>query len=155
MKQKAKDDVAVRREEICKLFSPSPGKTAFHDWVNKGRIVKARGMSGFYLLNATRIRLNMPAVDVKAYRREMESKEKSQQQRNYIHLALIKLDSEMAYLVPATKLPTTITAEDNQSINKFVTAFKQEYQALETEIERVHYYRGVLEASEMIAEGQA
>ena len=65
------DDLCVRREEIEKLFHPKPARTTFHDWVNKGLIVMARGLRGYYLLNKTRVRLGMNPVDLKRYRKEM------------------------------------------------------------------------------------
>jgi hypothetical protein len=42
----------------------SRGKTAFHDWVNKGKIVRARDLTGYFLLNTKRVRLRMPPGDV-------------------------------------------------------------------------------------------
>ncbi len=67
------DDLCVRREDIEKLFQPAPGKTTFYKLVNEGLIVQARGVSGYYLLNKTRIRLGMNPVDVKVYREGLEN----------------------------------------------------------------------------------
>ncbi|WPJ95256.1 helix-turn-helix domain-containing protein [Coraliomargarita algicola] len=64
------DDLCVRRENIEKLFHPPPAKSTFHEWINKGLIVQARGLSGYYLLNKTRVRLGLPPVDVKLARVE-------------------------------------------------------------------------------------
>jgi hypothetical protein len=66
------DDLAVKRETIIKLFDPPPGKTTFHEWVNKGAIVKARNLKGYYLLNATPVRLGMNPIPMKDLRDRME-----------------------------------------------------------------------------------
>ena len=65
------DDLCVRREEIEKLFHPPPAKATFHRWVNEEVVVMARGLSGYFLLNRTRVRLGMPPVDVNAYRESL------------------------------------------------------------------------------------
>jgi hypothetical protein len=66
------DDLVVKRETIIKLFDPPPGRTTFHEWVNKGAIVKARNLKGYYLLNATRVRLGMNPVSIKDLRDRKE-----------------------------------------------------------------------------------
>jgi excisionase family DNA binding protein len=64
------DELCVRRETIIKLFDPPPDECTFHDWVNKGAIDVAGGLNGYYLLNATRVRLGMNPVDTKLAREE-------------------------------------------------------------------------------------
>lgn len=65
------DDVCVRAETIMRLFTPKPAKSTFHAWVNKGLIVPARGLQGYYLLNATRVHLGMNPLDMKEAREEL------------------------------------------------------------------------------------
>lgn len=71
LENEIQDDLCVRREDIEKLFHPAPGKTTFYRLINEGLIVQARGVSGYYLLNKTRVRLGLPPVDVKIAREEL------------------------------------------------------------------------------------
>lgn len=65
------DDIFVRWEDIAKLFHPPPGPSTFFDWINQGLIVKARGIKGYYLLNATRVRLGMNPIDTELARKQL------------------------------------------------------------------------------------
>jgi len=64
-----------------KLFQPPPSKAAFFRWVDSGMIVMVPGLQGYYLLNATRVRLGMNPVDIKEAREELLNPQAAQKKR--------------------------------------------------------------------------
>ncbi|CAA6692605.1 MULTISPECIES: hypothetical protein [unclassified Lentimonas] len=142
----AEDDIAVRREEICKLFNPAPGKTAFHDWVNKGRIVKARGLTGYFLLNATRLRIRMPPVDVKAYRKDCSAEQQAQKELQLGYLAVLELDDRMFHVMPDIPFPDELTNADVQKVLHILDVHRPVYAEVEGDLEKAAYCKGILDA---------
>lgn len=62
------DDVFVGAPEIMGLLSPSIKKSTFYALVQEGVIVKCKHVKRYYMLNMTRSQLNLPPVDIQAYR---------------------------------------------------------------------------------------
>ena len=131
---KVEDDIAVRREEICKLFTPPLGKTAFHDWVNKGKIVKARDLSGYFLLNATRARLRMPRVDVKAYRRDYSAEQQAQRELQLRYIAVLELDDRMFHVMPDIPFPRELTQSDIKEVLNLLDVLRPNYTTVEGDL---------------------
>ena len=52
----------VKREKFCGMFSPPLPKSTFYDRVREGKITPMKQCSGYYLLNASRVRLGLPPV---------------------------------------------------------------------------------------------
>ena len=74
------DDIPVFRDKIIKMFDPPPGRSTFFEWVNKGTVVKVLGLTGYFLLNATRKKVKLPLLDVKRF---------VAPRRLYVHVRLI------------------------------------------------------------------
>jgi hypothetical protein len=52
-----------RKEDILEYFHPSPGRSTFYDWKDRGLVVPAslsKELKGYYKLNATLKRLGLP-----------------------------------------------------------------------------------------------
>jgi hypothetical protein len=143
---KAEDDIAVRRDEICKLFNPPPGKTAFHDWVNKGKIVKARDLTGYFLLNATRLRLRMPPVDVKAYRRDYSAEQQAQRELQLRYIAVLELDDRMLHVMPDIPFPGALTQSDITEVLNLLDALRPNYATVEGDLQKASFCKGFLQA---------
>lgn len=143
---KVEDDIAVRREEICKLFTPPPGKTAFHDWVNKGKIVKARDLSGYFLLNATRVRLRMPPVDVKAYRRDYSAEQQAQRELQLRYIAVLELDDRMFHVMPDISFPDALTGADVKEVLRLLDVLRPEYATVEGDLAKASFCKAFLQA---------
>jgi hypothetical protein len=142
---KAEDDIAVRREEICKLFNPPPGKTAFHDWVNKGKIVKARDLSGYFLLNATRLRLRMPPVDVKAYRKDYSAEQQAHRKLQLRYLAVLELDDRMLQVMPDIPFPGELTQSDIDEVISMLAELRPQYETVEGDLPKASFCKGFLQ----------
>jgi len=67
------DDILVSRDKMIEMFDPPPERAIFFEWVNKGTVVKTLGLTGYFLLNATRKKVKLPLVDVKRYRAEQHT----------------------------------------------------------------------------------
>jgi|GEM_PF-2514853 len=138
------DDIAVRREEICKLFDPPPGKTAFHDWVNKGTVVKARGLTGYFLLNATRKKVKLPPVDVVSYRKQGTSPANRKLQLVYVALMLIV--PEMTAVINDIELPDALSLAEAIEIKRIAAAHREGALEQGELYFQVAYCRAVLDA---------
>jgi len=55
-------EFAVRAEVICRFFSPPLASSTFYDFVNKGKIVRSKGIRGFFKLNDSLRRLGLREV---------------------------------------------------------------------------------------------
>jgi hypothetical protein len=55
-------DFAVRREVIEGYFEPKIGRSTFFDLVESGKIVRVKGLRGYYRLNESLRRLGLPVV---------------------------------------------------------------------------------------------
>jgi len=125
------DDIAVMREEICSLFNPPPGKTSFHDWVNKGHIVKARSITGYYLLNATRVRQGMNPIDVRKYREAIKPSSKDLHNRQLLYLAIISTNPKFEKRTDHPfEIPQTLAYNDLRRIEQFEADHVKQLEAL-------------------------
>ena len=55
-------EFAVDRDTLIGFFHPPIGKSTFHDLVGKGLILQVKGLSGFYRLNESLVRLGLRPV---------------------------------------------------------------------------------------------
>ena len=140
------DDIAVNRDEICSLFNPPPGKTSFFDWVNKGHIVKARSIKGYYLLNATRVRQGMNPIDVRKYREAIKPISKGLHNRHLLYLAIIRTNPQFEKRADHLfDIPQTIEGNDLHKIEQFEAAHVKQLEALKDPLEQSSYQMGVLD----------
>jgi hypothetical protein len=140
------DDIAVKRDEICSLFNPPPGKTSFFDWVNKGHIVKARSIKGYYLLNATRVRQGMNPIDLQSYRKAIRSTSKGLHNRQLLHLAVISTNPQLKKLAPPLfEIPQTLEDDDLRKIEQFKADHLKRLQTLKSRLEQDTYQMGALD----------
>ena len=68
--QKPPDDIPMDRETLLKHLGVSPSKSAFYEWVQKGKVIKVPGPKNLYLLNQTRQRFGMEPLDVGPLRKD-------------------------------------------------------------------------------------
>lgn len=52
----------VKRQKFCEMFSPPLARSTFYDWVRAGKITPMKQCSGYFLLNASRVRLGLPPL---------------------------------------------------------------------------------------------
>jgi hypothetical protein len=137
-------DFAVSREVFMRYIEPPIGKTKFHDLVNKGQVLKARGLRGYYLLNESLQRLGSREV------RELPKAPKARSLEDIARLAFTLIDP---VIFPA---PPWLLAVDVMDVRDFVHAegladnHRQQVEALEIAAEKLHYFAGVLDAQVMI-----
>lgn len=141
------DDLLVCRERILELFDPQPSKSTFFDWVNKGTIVKARGLQGYYLLNASRKKMRMPPIDVAAYRKR--DAESMNRQIQLVYVAMTMIVPEIVSIINEFELPEVLTPREIIEIRRLIEAHRES--ALEQgELQfRMVYCRAVLDAEKM------
>ena len=140
------DDIAVNREEICSLFNPPPGKTSFFDWVNKGHIVKARSIKGYYLLNATRVRQGMNPIDLQSYRQAIQSTPQGLHGRQLLYLAVLNTSPQHQLLAPPPfPMPQALEYDDLRRIEQFEAEHVKQLEAFKDPLEQSSYQIGVLD----------
>jgi len=142
------DDVAVRKEGIMELFNPPPGHTTFYDWVKKGRIVQARDVSGYFLLNATRKRMRMPLVDVAEYRRRRMDQPKGLKNSQLLYLAVTHCDPRLVSFSapPQFPVPDSLTMEELDKIEILQREHLKLMEHLEEGPMQTVYRQGFLDA---------
>ena len=72
-KLQPEDDLFVRRETILGFFDPAPSRSTFFEWVQQGLVVpggNSAALKGYYKLNESLARLELPMVDVGRWRKE-------------------------------------------------------------------------------------
>lgn len=144
------DDVLVRRETIMELFNPAPSRSTFFDWASSGRIKKARGLKGFYLLNATRKNLRMPPVDVASFRKQRECA--SNRQLQLVYVALMVIIPEMTSVINEIELPDALTPAEMMKVKRLIAAHREPALEQKELFFQVVYCRAVLDAELMSQE---
>ena len=93
------NEIFVRREEILELFSDQhgspPSKATFFRYVDTGKVKKARGLQGWYKLNATRVELGMGPVDVNERCLRRLAQKQFYRDAQLLHDAVIELDKSL------------------------------------------------------------
>ena len=141
------DDLLVNREKILEMFDPEPSRSTFFDWVNKGTIVKARGIQGFYLLNASRKKLRMPPLDVSKYRKEEILSEDRRFQ--ILYTAMSMLVPEIVAVINEVEFPEVLTPSEITEIRRLIEAHRESL-AEQGEVHfRMAYCRAVLDAEKI------
>jgi len=138
------DDILVSRDKIIEMFDPPPGRSTFFEWVNKGTVVKARGLTGYFLLNATRKKVKLPLVDVKRYRAEQHTS--GDRPRQLVYTALVMLVSELNEVITEIDLPDTFTPAEYTRVKNLMADYEQPLAGLSDSVERLKFCRGVLDA---------
>lgn len=141
------DDLLVNREKILEMFDPQPSRSTFFDWVNKGSIVKARGIQGFYLLNASRTKLRMPPVDIAKYREEEVSSENRSLQ--LVYTAMSMLVPEIVSVINEIEFPEVLTPAEIVEIKRLIDAHREPIEEQGEARFRMVYCRTVLDAELM------
>ncbi len=141
------DDILVSREKIIEMFDPPPGRSTFFEWVNKGTVVKARGLTGYFLLNATREKVKLPPVDVAAYRSQIASPANRKLQLVYTALAVIL--PEMTAVITEIELPEVLTPAESIEIKRIADAHREPALQQGELYFQVVYCRAVLDAEQI------
>jgi hypothetical protein len=129
------------------MFDPPPGRSTFFEWVNKGTVVKARGLTGYDLLNATRKKMKLPLIDVKRYRAEQQAS--SDQPRKLVYSALVMLVPEAHDIITEVDLPDTFTPAEYARVKNLMADYEQPLAGLSDSVERLKFCRGVLDAQKV------
>ena len=141
------DDILVSRDKIIEMFDPPPGRSTFFEWVNKGTVVKARGLTGYFLLNATRKKVKLPPVDVAAYRSQVASPSNRKLQLVYTALAVIL--PEMTAVITEIELPEVLTPSEVVQIKRIAAAHREGLLEQGDLYVQVVYCRAVLDAEKI------
>jgi hypothetical protein len=146
------DDILVSREKILELFDPPPSKSAFFEWVNKGLVVKARGLTGYYLLNATRKKVKLPLIDVVAFRQKQS--EPANRQIQIVYVAMAMIVPEIVSIINEYEFPEVLTPREIIEIRRLIEAHREP--AIEQgELQfRMVYCRAVLDAEKMLQQSE-
>lgn len=137
------DDILVSREKIIEMFDPPPGRSTFFEWVNKGTVVKARGLTGYFLLNATRKKVKLPLVDVKRYRGQIASPANRQRQVHFT--ALFMLVPDIVEIFSDIEVPEALTLEEYRRIQHLIKIYGPELDPIEDPVGRIQFCRGALD----------
>ncbi len=138
-----KDDVAVRRERIQALTDPPVPKSTFFDWVKKGKVVRAKGLRGYYLLNKTRKKLGLPQVDV-SRQPETQDPFTPNSDRSLTFLALGMIVQEALSVFVEEEVPELITMRDFFLVEAIVRKHKPALAEIKDPVERLAYVGGAL-----------
>ena len=141
------DDILVSREKIIEMFDPPPGRSTFFEWVNKGTVVKARGLTGYFLLNATRKKVKLPPVDVASYRKQGTSP--ANRKLQLVYTALMLIVPEMAAVINEFELPEVLTPVEAIEIKRIAEAHREPALQQGELYFQVVYCRAVLDAEQI------
>ncbi len=141
------DDVLVKRGRIQALADPPMAESTFHDRAKAGQFVRAKGMPGYYLLNATRVKLGMLPVDINK-QPECQSNARPSE-RTLLFFALSSIVKEAITLFPDEDLPDQISVAEQHRIQTLIERHGPDIEKIKDPIERLHYIRGALEAMEV------
>lgn len=147
--KKPKDDIAVRGDEICKLFDPPLKKTSFHDKVNAGKIAMAGDLRGYYLLNATRLINGFPEVDIQAYRASKKHNTSLNRDLLLRHAAILCLDPDLAPLLPYVQFPESLDNHEVSSVRKHIDQLQPAYDSAKSVLEQLAVIKGWIESSQI------
>jgi hypothetical protein len=137
------DDILVSREKIIEMFDPPPGRSTFFEWVNKGTVVKARGLTAYFLLNATRKKVKLPPVDVAAYRSQIASPANRKRQVHFT--ALFMLVPDIVEIFSDIEVPEALTLEEYRRIQHLMAMYGPELDLIEDPVGRIKFCRGALD----------
>ena len=134
-------EFAVRRETICRYFSPPLPSSTFYDLVNKGSVVPLKGLKGFYKLNDSLRRLGLREVPALPECADQRSNE------DILRLALVLIDPE---LFPAPSWMLNVEALDLRDADHARLLADQHVgpiNGLATVQEKLAYAAGMLDAN--------
>jgi len=146
----------VRREEILSYFNPTPGRSTFFDWVNRGLVIPAN-VKGYYKLNATLKNLNLPQVDVVQRQKAMDASQRLvDRERALLFTALSTLVEETLFCPADTLINALRPAEMNiviDHVSQHTIAIEELNRSnmsdAEAGLARLAYVGGVLDAYDM------
>jgi hypothetical protein len=141
------DDVLVRRETILELFNPPPSRSSFFEWVKSGRIIKARGLKGYYLLNATRRKLRVPPVDVASFRKQEATP--ANRKLQLVYTALMLIVPEMTAVIRGIEIPEVLAPAEVVEIKRLAAAHRKPLMEQGELYFKIVYCRAVLDAEEI------
>ena len=141
------DDILVSRDKIIEMFDPPPGRSTFFEWVNKGTVVKARGLTGYFLLNATRKKVKLPPLDIAAYRSQIASP--SNRKLQLVYTALMLIVPEMTAVINEVELPEVLTPVEAIEIKRIAESHREPALQQRELYFQVVYCRAVLDAEKI------
>jgi hypothetical protein len=142
-------EFAVRAEVICRFFSPPLPSSTFYDFVNKGKIVRLKGIRGFYKLNDSLRRLGLREVP------KLPEEIPARTPEEIIRLAFCMMDPEV-FEAPSWLLDVeVIDAADLHHAEAIVALHKDALSELSDDRTKRGYLQGVLDAAAMTAADHA
>jgi len=163
-KLQAADDLFVRRETILSFFDPRPSRSTFYEWVDKGLVIPGgnpKVLKGYYKLNESLARLELPMVDVDAWRKARSLGDEYKRTRS-LYLSVMAIFVEEVLLTNSNDLADHLNF---QEMDKMAKVFKVHQPYLDPEFppfqkdgveyplknlkERLEYAGGVLSSVEL------
>lgn len=145
-----KDDICVRKLAINQLFDKPLPDSTFHDRVNRGEIRPSR-IRGYYLLNATRINLGLPEIDIQEYRRSQSHKANTTRMLVFTALATLLPEHVVTQGLPFEPLADSMTSLEIQRVQDMVATFSEKIKACgDDEAQMIYTVNGALMAVEMM-----
>ncbi|MDP0496324.1 MAG: hypothetical protein Q7Q73_08965 [Verrucomicrobiota bacterium JB024] len=146
------NEIFVRREDFDQVFSKAIPKATFHRWAGEGKVVKARDLDGWYLLNKTLVHQGMEPVDVGEFRKERQSVPQGLKNSQLLYIAVLQSDARFAIVSPPRfPLPSTLTPEEVEKIHTLRTEHEKLIALYDEPAERSIYRHGFLDALEAAA----
>ena len=135
-------EFAVRAEVISRYFSPPLASSTFYDLVKKGKIVRFKGLRGFFKLNESLRRLGLQEeTELPEWKASAHSTE------DIIRLAFNAMDSQLfpgpTWLLDAETLDERDFSHASMIFQRYVAAVE----ALQSDREKIGYFQGVLDAA--------
>jgi len=140
-------DFAVRREVIEKYFEPKLARSTFFDLVENGKIVRVKGLRGYYRLNESLRRLGLPSVQQPKIDRSSGNTVSDQA------IADIALSSCMPDQLPAPSelLCRELSADVILKVARLRWAYSEALAGINAPDERLHFAQGVRDAAALMA----
>lgn len=137
-------EFGVRAEVIGRFFSPPLASSTFHDFVNKGKITRLKGVRGFYKLNDSLSRLGLREV------RELPRDAPSRTSEDIIRLAFHAIDPEL-FPAPAWLLDVeAIDAADLHHAEQIFARHSSQVADLTHDRLKIAYLQGVIDMAMIV-----
>lgn len=137
-------EFAVGRETISKFFDPPLARSTFYDFVNKGMIVPLKGIRGFFRLNDSLRRLGLREVPHPPREATGPSTE------DLVRLAFNLIDPLLFPDPPWILTAEVVNVKDVDHALLLAQVHRENVEALESSVEKLAYFGGVLDCQAMI-----
>ena len=137
-------EIVVRREGFDHFFDPPLATSSFHDLVEKGRIIRMKGMRGFYLLNESLRKMGLREV------REIPATVRNRSLDDITRLAFTLIDPRL-FPAPSWLLADEkIALVDAEHARLLADEHREKVEAQDHVELKLAYFQGVLDAQAQI-----